>query len=123
MPGLRIRDHEGMEKGTPLHGIVYLATARARYRAGPRRRKGCLQRAHAMRNLLRNLVGPRWTALPQRRNAICAADRRRQSMSSEVFLIIARDVQEFIGGQVWMDKMKETPSEQDFREWEAEGIA
>jgi hypothetical protein len=44
-------------------------------------------------------------------------------MSSEVFLIIARDVQEFIGGQVWMDKMKETPSEDDFRAWEAEGIA
>jgi len=42
---------------------------------------------------------------------------------SEVFLIIARDIQEFIGGEVWMEKMKGVPEEQEFREWEAEGIA
>jgi hypothetical protein len=42
---------------------------------------------------------------------------------SEVFLIIARDIQEFIGGEAWMEKMKAVPDEQEFREWEAEGIA
>jgi hypothetical protein len=44
-------------------------------------------------------------------------------MISELFVTVAREIQEFIGSQMWMDKLKETPSEEDFREWEALEIA
>jgi hypothetical protein len=42
---------------------------------------------------------------------------------SELFVATAREIQEFIGGNEWREKMLTLPNEEEFREWEAVRMA